>query len=73
MCSILIFILLVSAIQEKKQIDRLVTSLILGSVPVAIYGWIQFLGYDPLDWVSGSISHVHATLGYSLFLGTTWC
>ena len=70
MCSILFFILLVSAIQEKKQIDRLVTSLILGSVPVAVYGWIQFLVYDPLDWVSGSISHVHATLGYSLFLGS---
>lgn len=70
MCSILFFILLVSAIQEKKQIDRLVTSMILGSVPVAIYGWIQFFGYDPLDWISGSISNVHATLGYSLFLGS---
>ena len=69
MCGILFFIILVSAIQEKKQIDRLVTSLILGSIPVVVYGWIQFLGYDPLDWVSGSISHVHATLGYSLFLG----
>jgi O-antigen ligase len=70
MCSILFFILLVSAIQDKKQIDRLVTSLVLGSVPVAVYGWIQFLGYDPLDWISGSISNVHATLGYSLFLGS---
>jgi O-antigen ligase len=70
MCCILFFILLVSAIQEKKQIDRLVTSIIIGSVPVAIYGWVQFMGYDPLDWVSGSISHVHATLGYSLFLGS---
>ncbi len=70
MCEILFFIILVSAIQEKKQIDRLVTSLILGSIPVVVYGWIQFLGYDPLDWVSGSISHVHATLGYSLFLGS---
>jgi len=65
---ILFFILLVSAIREQKQIDRLVTSLIIGSVPVAIYGWVQFLGFDPLDWISGSISQVHSTLGYSLFL-----
>lgn len=67
---ILFFILLVSAIREQKQIDRLVTSLIIGSVPVAIYGWVQFLGFDPLDWISGSISQVHSTLGYSLFLGS---
>lgn len=70
MCCILFFILLSSAIQEKKQINRLVTSLIIGSVPVVLYGWVQFLGYDPLEWVSGSISQVHATLGYSLFLGS---
>ena len=70
MCCILFFILLVSAIRDQKQIDRLVTSLIIGSVPVAIYGWVQFLGFDPLDWISGSISLVHSTLGYSLFLGS---
>jgi O-antigen ligase len=70
MCCILFFILLASAIKEKSQINRLVTSLIVGSVPVSIYGWVQFLGFDPLDWVSGSISQVHATLGYSLFLGS---
>ena len=70
MCCILFFILLASAIKEKSQINRLVTSLIVGSVPVSIYGWVQFLGFDPLDWISGSISQVHATLGYSLFLGS---
>ena len=70
MCGILFFILLAPAIQDQKQIDRLVTSLIIGSLPVAIYSWVQFLGLDPLEWTSGSISHVHATLGYSLFLGS---
>lgn len=70
LCAILFFILLSSAIREKKQIERLVTSLILGSIPVAIYGWVQFLGFDPLDWTSGSISQVQSTLVYSLYLGS---
>jgi O-antigen ligase len=30
---------------------------------------VQFFGFDPLDWVSGSISQVHSTLGYSLYFG----
>ena len=66
---ILFFILLASAIQNNSQIERLVTSLILGSIPVCIYGWVQFLGFDPLEWDSISISPVHSTLGYSLYLG----
>jgi O-antigen ligase len=66
---ILFFILLASAIQNNTQIERLVTSLILGSIPVCIYGWVQFLGFDPLEWDSISISPVHSTLGYSLYLG----
>ncbi len=66
---ILFFILLTSAIHSKLQIDRLVTSLILGSIPVCLYGWIQFLGLDPLEWDSGSISPVRSTIGYTLYLG----
>jgi putative inorganic carbon (HCO3(-)) transporter len=66
---IVFFILLTSAIQSNSQNERLVTSLILGSIPVCIYGWVQFLGFDLFDWDSGSISPVHSTIGYSLYLG----
>jgi O-antigen ligase len=67
--SILFFILLTSAVQNKKQIDRLITSLIIGSIPVCIYGLVQFFGFDPFDWISRSMSQVHSTLGYSLYYG----
>lgn len=67
--SILYFILLTSAVQSKDQIDRLITSLIIGSIPACIYGLVQYFGFDPFDWVTGSISLVHSTLGYSLYFG----
>ncbi len=67
--SILFFILLTSAIQSKSQIERLITSLIIGSIAACVYGLVQYFGFDPFDWVSGSISLVHSTLGYSLFFG----
>lgn len=68
--SLVIFFLMVSsAIRTYKTVDRLVTALLVGSVPVAIYGWLQYFGLDPLDWSSGALSPVHSTAGYSLFLG----
>jgi O-antigen ligase len=67
--TVLFFILLTSSIQSKPQIERLITSLIIGSIPVCIYGLVQFLGFDPIDWITGSISPVHSTLGYSLYFG----
>ena len=67
---VIFFLLIVGGIRNKEQVDRLITSLIMGSIPIAIYGWVQFLGFDPLNWVTGSISKVHSTLGYSLTLGT---
>ncbi|MGB4804028.1 MAG: O-antigen ligase family protein [Anaerolineae bacterium] len=49
--------------------QRQVTALILGSVPVTLYGLIQALGLDPLSWTTDAISPVLSTLGRSNFLG----
>lgn len=49
--------------------QRQVTALILGSVPVALYGLIQALGLDPLPWTTDAVSPVLSTLGRSNFLG----
>jgi O-antigen ligase len=67
--AILFFILLTSAIQNRDQIDRLITSLMIGSIPTSIYGLVQYFGMDPFEWITGSISEVHSTLGYSLYFG----
>lgn len=66
---VLFFILIADALRSSLQVDRLVTTLIVVSVPVAIYGWLQYFGLDPLEWETTSLSPVHSTVGYSLFLG----
>ena len=66
---VLFFLLIASALRTRAQVDRVITALILGSVPVAIYGWVQYFGLDPFDWNTPSLSPVHSTVGYSLFLG----
>lgn len=67
--TVLFFLLIARVLQNSIQIDRLITALLVGSVPVAIYGWLQYFGLDPLEWTTTSISPVHSTIGYSLFLG----
>lgn len=66
---VLFFLLLASTLRQPKNVIRLVQVLILASVPVTLYGFVQALGLDPLPWVSDSVSPVHATLGRSNFLG----
>ncbi len=69
LCLMLFFILNADALRSSVQVDRLITALIVVSVPVAIYGWLQYFGLDPLEWDTTSLSPVHSTVGYSLFLG----
>jgi O-antigen ligase len=70
LCQVLFFLLLTTALQSRVQVERMITALLLGSVPVALYGWVQYLGLDALKWSTSSISPVLSTLGRSLFLGS---
>lgn len=48
--------------------DRIQESLLLGSVPICMYGLLQWAGVDPLAWQTDSVSMVLSTLGRSNFL-----
>jgi putative inorganic carbon (HCO3(-)) transporter len=67
--AVVFFLLMADALRTKEQLDRIVKALLLGSVPVAGYGLVQYLGLDPLDWITDSVSPVLSTMGRSNFLG----
>jgi O-antigen ligase len=69
LAGVLFFWLLADVLRRPAQVHRLVQVLILASVPVAVYGFAQALGLDPLPWITDSVSPVHGTLGRSNFLG----
>ena len=66
---VIFFLLLVDVLRQPAQVTRLVKAVILASVPVIVYGLAQGIGLDPLQWITDSVSPVHATLGRSNFLG----
>lgn len=64
------FLILVSTeLRSLSQMNRLVAAMVLGSIPVALYGLFQAIGLDPLPWVTDSVSPVLSTMGRSNFLG----
>jgi len=69
LCTVAFFLLLTAGLGTQAQFERMVTALILGSVPVVVYGLSQFVGLDPLPWITDSVSPVLSTMGRSNFLG----
>jgi putative inorganic carbon (HCO3(-)) transporter len=68
LATVVFFCVLVGTLETKAQVDRLISVILIGSVPAALYGLVQYLGLDPLRWVSDSVSPMHSTLGRSNFL-----
>ncbi len=62
-------LLAIVILQDSSGRRLLVTALLVVSVPITLYGWLQFLGLDPISWRLDSVSVVQATLGRSIYLG----
>jgi tetratricopeptide (TPR) repeat protein/O-antigen ligase len=65
---IVIFFLILSTLRTREQLDRLITTVLLTSLPISLYGIVQHFGQDPLPWVGDVISRVASTMGNSIFV-----
>jgi tetratricopeptide (TPR) repeat protein len=56
-------------VRRRESVDRLVTMALLASLPPALYGLIQHLGRDPIDWQlsSNSSDRITSTIGNPIF------
>jgi hypothetical protein len=66
---VIFFLLAADAVRTWEEVDRVVTALLIGSVPIALYGLVQYVGLDPLLWRTATVSPVQGTLGLSVFCG----
>lgn len=63
------FLVLSYRLRTWIQIERIVNALIFTSAPIAFYGIMQHLQWDPLPWGADTTVRVASTLGNSIFLG----
>lgn len=65
---IVIFLMILQGMRTRAQLDRLITILIITSLPVAIYGLLQRLQLDPLPWGGDTTERVAGNMGNSIFI-----
>ncbi len=66
---LVIFLLTLTYLRRRDQVDRLVTVIILASVPVALFGILQWVGIGPGVFSGLYAGRAFSTLGNPIFLG----
>ncbi|MEK7808104.1 MAG: tetratricopeptide repeat protein, partial [Chloroflexota bacterium] len=66
---VVIFGAAVVNIRRKEQIERIITTIILTSLPISVYGIMQKFLLDPLPWGEDTITRITSTMGNAIFAG----
>jgi len=69
LCYIAIFFLTLESLRTRRQLERLITVILLTSLPVSLYGIMQHYRVDPLVWIRGGTYRVESTLGNPILIG----
>ncbi len=65
---LIIFFSIISNLRTKNQISRLVTTVILTSLPVSLYGLLQKYQIDPIPWGGNVSVRIASNMGNSIFV-----
>ena len=65
---VILFAMILQGLRTRQQLDRLIVTIILASLPVAIYSIIQKYQLDPLAWSKDFGERVGASLGNPIFM-----
>ncbi|HEY4690025.1 MAG TPA: hypothetical protein VIK33_11990 [Anaerolineae bacterium] len=64
----IIFLMIVQNMRRRRQLDRLVTAIVMTSLPIAFYGVLQRVDRDPLPWGGIVTERVAANMGNAIFV-----
>ncbi len=65
---IVIFLIILDRMRTRAQVDRFITTLILNSLPIALYGFVQHSQRDPLPWGGDVTSRIASNMGNPIFV-----
>lgn len=65
---LVLFFSIITTLETRAQLSRLITVLILNSLPVALYGIVQHNGLDPLPWAGDVETRVASNMGNAIFV-----
>jgi len=65
---LVIFSAILGHLRRREQAERLITTIILSSLPVALYGMLQRYKLDPIPWGGDTSVRIAANMGNSIFV-----
>ncbi len=65
---IVVFAAIAANLRKRSQVERLITTIILTSLPISLYGILQRYQLDPIPWGGDTVKRVAANLGNSIFV-----
>lgn len=65
---LVIFAGLLSNLRKRSQVDRLITTIILVSMPISLYGFLQRYQLDPIPWGGNVSVRIASNMGNSIFV-----
>lgn len=65
---IVIFALMAGHMRSRAQVRRLITTVIVTSIPISFYGLLQHFSLDPLPWGGDTSRRVAGHMGNAIFI-----
>jgi tetratricopeptide (TPR) repeat protein len=65
---LVIFLSIIANLRKREQINRLVTTVIIASLPISLYGLLQRYQIDPIPWGGNVSIRIAANMGNSIFV-----
>jgi tetratricopeptide (TPR) repeat protein/O-antigen ligase len=65
---LIIFAAIAGNLRRRVQVERIITTAVLVSLPVSFYGILQRFGLDPIPWGGDTVVRIAANLGNSIFV-----
>jgi len=65
---IVVFFIILQELRTDEQVDRLITVVILNSLPISLYGFLQRNGLDPLPWGGDVTKRIASNMGNAIFV-----
>ncbi|MGQ0603949.1 MAG: hypothetical protein ACT4QE_19890 [Anaerolineales bacterium] len=66
---LVLFAVVAANLRRRAQIERIVTVVVITSLPISIYGILQRYAQDPLPWGGDTVERVTGHMGNAIFIG----
>jgi hypothetical protein len=65
---LVLFAAVAANVRRRAQVERILTTVIITSLPVSLYGILQHYHLDPLPWGGDTVQRVTGNMGNAIFL-----